>query len=375
MISFFHEDFKSYQDGRKASGGCTCGFWRPEVMDMDVTMDLQKAATQVVKKLDEWGLNAVKMLPNLLVAIIVLILFWLMAFVVDRMVRRMVSRISPYGHMVNLIAQMSRLIVIAGGVILALSAMSLDRMVASMLAGVGILSIALGFASKDIAGDYMAGFIIHFTHPFRSGHIIQVGKFFGYVDSIEMRATTCHTQQGQRVIIPNRKIVEGEVINYSVTGVRRVDLICGVSYGDDLQQVEDLAIKAVESLEMRNPDRPVELFYEEFGASSINFKLRFWTQPEQKTYLKARSEAIKVIIQTFKDHGITIPFPIRTLDFGTGGVSLKEQLEGLSIPLSLEPQVQPGEKERPKPGGKEAEKQEESMAGGEKNGGEPDSRE
>ena len=112
--------------------------------------------------------------------------------------------------------------------------MSLDRAVASVLAGVGIVSIAIGFASKDIAADYMAGFLIHFTHPFRTGHIIQVGNFFGYVESIEMRATKCHTQQGQKVIIPNRKIIEGEIINYSITGVRRVDLTVSVSYSVDL---------------------------------------------------------------------------------------------------------------------------------------------
>jgi small conductance mechanosensitive channel len=301
-------------------------------MDMDVTLDLQKAATQVVKKLDDWGLNAVKMLPNLVVAVIVLALSGILAFIVGRLVHRMVVRLSSYGHIANLMAQMSRLVVIGGGVILALSAMSLDRAVASMLAGVGILSIALGFASKDIAGDYMAGFIIHFTHPFRTGHIIQVGDFFGYVDSIELRATTCRTQQGQRVIIPNRKLIEGQISNYSVTGVRRVDLKCGISYGADLQQAEDLAIEAVKSMPERNPGRPVEFFYEEFGDSSINFNLRFWIEADQKTFLKARSEAIKLLMQAFKDHGITIPFPIRTLDFGiTGGVSLKEQLEGISI--------------------------------------------
>jgi small conductance mechanosensitive channel len=228
------------------------------------------------------------------------------------------------------VAIVSRLVVIGGGIILALSAMSLDRAVASVLAGVGIVGIALGFASKEIAGDYMAGFVIHFTHPFRSGHLIQVGNFFGYVDTIEMRATKCRTQQGQRVIIPNRKIIEDEFINYSITGARRVDIKCGVSYDSDLQKVEDLAITAVESLALRIGDRAIECFYEEFGASSINFTLRFWTNPEQKTYLQARSDAIKAIRKTFKDHGITIPFPIRTLDFGiAGGVSFREQMEGL----------------------------------------------
>ena len=302
---------------------------------MDATLDLQKAAAQVVDKLNGWGLNAIKMLPNLVVAVIVLILSVLMAFAVGRVVHRMVVRISPYGHVARLVAGMSRLTVISGGIILALSAMSLDRAVASMLAGVGIVSIAIGFASKDIAGDYMAGFLIHFTHPFRTGHIIQVGDFFGYVESIEMRATKCHTQQGQKVIIPNRKIIEGEIINYSISGVRRVDLTISVSYSVDLQRLEELVIEAVESLELRNADRPVEFFYEGFNGTAINFVVRFWTEPEQTTFLRARSEAIKAIDQTFKDHGITLPSQNVSLDFGiTGGPSLRDQLEGVNLSLS-----------------------------------------
>lgn len=314
---------------------------------MDATLDLQKAANQVVDKLNGWGLGAIKMLPNLVVAVIVLTFSGLLAIVVGRVVRRMVSRISPYGHVARLMAGMSSLIVIGIGVILALSAMNLDRAVASMLAGVGIVGIAVGFASKDIAGDYMAGFLIHFTHPFRTGHIIQVGKFFGYVDSIELRTTKCHTQQGQQVIIPNRKITEGEIINYSISGVRRVDLTVSVSYSVDLELLEELVIDAVESLELRNSERPVELFYEEFNGTAISFMVRFWTAPEQTVYLKARSEAIKAIDQTFKDRGITLPSQNVSLDFGiTGGPSLREQLDGVNLALSLPETKQIGQREK-----------------------------
>ena len=111
----------------------------------------------------------------------------------------------------------------------------------------------------------MAGFVIHFSHPFRTGHIIQVGnssgwKFFGYVESIEMRVTKCHTQQGQRVIIPNRKITEAEIINYSISGARRVDLTGSVSYTVDLQVLEDLVIEALEPLEITKCRAPGGIF-------------------------------------------------------------------------------------------------------------------
>ena len=302
---------------------------------MDANLNLQSAVNPVIKKLDGWGIEAIKMLPNLVVALIVLVIFWLVGIVVERLVHRMTLRFSPYAHVARLVASLSRLVVIALGIILALSAMSLDKAVASMLAGVGIVGIALGFASKDIAGDYIAGLIIHFSHPFRKGHIIKTGDFFGYVDALEMRVTICRTPQGQQVIIPNRNIVDGDIINYTVTGMRRVDISCGVSYADDLQLAEDLAKQAVEGVQQRNKDRPVELFYEEFGASGINFIVRFWTAPEQKIYLEAKSNAIKAIRKIFEENGVTIPFQMVTLDFGIGGEgSLKKQLEGVILPPS-----------------------------------------
>jgi small conductance mechanosensitive channel len=254
-------------------------------------------------------------------------------------------RLSVYRHVAGLTAKLSRLIVVTAGILLALYALNLDRAVASVLAGIGIVGLALGLAAKDTGGDYLAGFIIHFTHPYRMGHLIQAGKFMGHVDAIELRATRIRTQQGQSVIIPNHKIMESGLTNYTITGERRVDLRCGISYEADLQQAEELAIQAVESLETRNPERDVELFYENFGESSVIFTLRFWTEADQKAYLTARSQAIKAIKRTFEDHGITMPYPTRTLDFSTAkGASLREQLQGIGRWLTASPEAKPEEK-------------------------------
>jgi len=193
-----------------------------EVGQMD--LNLGKVATPVADKLIGWVETAIKMLPNMLVAIFCLVIFWLLSMLVARLVRQMVSRISIYRHVAALTSRLSRLVIIVTGVILALDALNLDRAVASMLAGIGIVSLAFGLAAKDIGGDYLAGFIIHFTHPYRIGHLIQSGNFMGYVDSLDLRATRIKTQQGQIILIPNHKIVENELTNYTITGERRVDL-------------------------------------------------------------------------------------------------------------------------------------------------------
>jgi small conductance mechanosensitive channel len=302
---------------------------------MEANLNMGQAVGLLLKRLNDWATVTIKMLPNLVVAVIVLVVIARLRHPIARLVERAVFRVSGHRHIARLMAALTRLAIIAVGLILALDVLNLDRAVASLLAGVGILGIAFGFASQDIAANFMAGVLLHFVHPFRMGDLIKSGDFLGYVEVMDMRSTRVRNQQGQMITIPNKILLGNAIINFTISGVRRVDLVCGVSYADDLQQAEDLAIKAVAALELRNQERPVELFYEKFDTSSINFTIRFWTRPEQKIYLKARSDAIKAIRQTFKAHGITIPFQVVTLDLSlAGGESLPEQLPGARQLLS-----------------------------------------
>jgi small conductance mechanosensitive channel len=302
---------------------------------MEANLNMGQAVGLLLKRLNDWATVIIKMLPNLVVAIFVLVIIAKLRHSIARLVERAVFKVSGHRHIARLMAALTRLAVIATGVILALDVLNLDRAVASLLAGVGILGIAFGFASQDIAANFMAGVLLHFVHPFRMGDLIKSGEFLGYVEAMDMRSTRVRNQQGQIITIPNKILLGNAIINFTISGRRRVDIVCGVSYADDLQLAGDLAVKAVTELELRNQERPVELFYEKFDNSSINFTLRFWTRPEQKIFLKARSDAIKAIRQTFKAHGITIPFQIVTLDFSlAGGEGLKEQMPGTGrLPL------------------------------------------
>jgi small conductance mechanosensitive channel len=299
------------------------------------TLSLQKALGQLITKLDGWAVLTIKMLPNLMVAIIVLVIIVKLSRPLAKLVARAVMRFSGYRHIARLTATMTRLAVVTVGIILALDVLNLDRAVASMLAGVGILGIAFGFASQDIAANFMSGILLHFIHPFRIDDFIKSGEFLGHVESIDMRSTKIRNQQGQRITIPNKNILGNPIINYTVSGERRVDLPWSLTQVEDLEQAEQLAIKVVEALEWRIPERPVELFYEKVGDYTIDFEIRFWTDPEQKVYLKARSEAIKAIKRIYEEHGIPMPSPVRVLDFGiVGGTSLREQLQGIELSFS-----------------------------------------
>jgi small conductance mechanosensitive channel len=328
---------------------------------VSTTLNLNNVLGQVLDKLTKWAVTTIKLLPNLLVGVILIIIFWFLSAYAARLANRIILRFTGYSHIARLMARITTLAVFTLGIILALDALNLDKAVASMLAGIGIAGVALGFAAKDLFSDFIAGIVLHFEHPFRLGDRIQTlqksatpsgwksGEILGYVDSIKWRATIIRGRRGERYTIPNKDILNNPIINYYISGNRRIDLYIGIDYTPDLQQVEELALEALRALDppLRNPDRPVEFFYEEVKETTIIFRIRFWTDDtDQMVFLKARSEAIKAINEAFKAQVIIMPSAVVTLDFGiTGGSSLKEQLEGVKFSLPKPEEEKAGKNE------------------------------
>ncbi len=291
-------------------------------------MNLNQTLQQVVNKFASWLETAILLLPNLVGAFIVLFVFWWLARLTRGLVRNLLKRVSDNRQIVGLLATLSYVGVMAVGAFVALGILNLDKTVTALLAGVGVIGLALGFAFQDLAANFMSGVLMAIRRPFEIDHVIETNGFMGMVEDISLRSTLLRTFQGQIVMLPNKEVFGNPLINYSLRRKRRVDLSCGVAYGDDLEMVRRVALAAVSSLKMRDPNREVELFFNEFGDSSINFSVRFWIDFFKQTdFLNAQSEAIIALKKAFDEAGITIPFPIRTLDFGVvGGEKLAEAL-------------------------------------------------
>lgn len=293
-----------------------------------MNFDLQKPVTLVSDKLETWINGLISMLPNLLGAILVLFAFYLLARLLRKGTEKLFSRFSANQAVIGLISTTIYIIILAAGLFVALGILELDKTVTSLLAGVGIVGLALGFAFQDIASNFISGIFIAFRQPFKVGDIIENEDYLGTVQEINLRTTTIRTFQGLEVLIPNKQLFQNVVINYTNTEDRRVDLPVGVSYGDDLAKVKDITLEAVKHLESIDQSKEVTLFFNEFGSSSINFYVRFWAKsPRQPDFLLAQSDAIMAIQDAYNKNDITIPFPIRTLDFGIkGGVTLSEMV-------------------------------------------------
>ncbi len=284
------------------------------------TMDIGNAYNLIINKLEEWGRTAIEMFPNLVVALMVLFIFYALSRVFRKGVTHALHTVTKNKTITNLLEKVTGVVVIGVGAFIALSILNLDGAVTSLLAGAGIIGLALGFAFQDIAANFMSGVILSMRQPFRIGDVIETNGYYGKVEKLNLRSTLLNTPQGQTIYIPNKSVYGNPLENFTDNGRRRVDLACGVSYGDDLEKAKKVALEAVEGLECVDDSREVELYFNEFGNSSINFHLRFWIDfhsPWQ--FASAQSEAIMNIKKAFDDHDIMIPFPIRTLDFGIRG--------------------------------------------------------
>lgn len=299
---------------------------------------VQEPVELILDKVGKWAELAIKMLPNFLVAVLTMLLFVMIARFIRNMVQKLLARTTNNQALQNLFVRVVYFAVLTVGLFIALGILELDKTVTSLLAGVGVIGLALGFAFQDIASNFISGVILAVRSPIQIGDIIETSDHLGTVSETNLRVTTIKTFQGQEVFIPNSTILQNPIINYSTFGKRRIDLAVGVSYGENLREVKELVLKTIEKMEgVIDHDKTI-FAYTGFGGSSIDFEIKFWiTYPEHPSYLKMRSEAIMSIKEAFDTADIMIPYPIRTLDFGIkGGEKLSEMQLNMSNTKSNE---------------------------------------
>ena len=290
-------------------------------------MDINQAFELIVDKLSVWVQEFILLLPNIALAAVIMVFGIMVSKFIRKYIRKIFKKVFHNEALINLFTSLVYVFLLGVTLFVALSVLQLDKAVTSILAGAGIIGLALAFAFQDIAANVMSGIVISIRRPLRIGDIVKVKDHMGVIVEINLRDSVIKTFQGQMVIIPNKDLLQNPIENYSLMGKRRMDLTAGVSYGEDLERVRDITLKAVADIEGTTDDE-ITFFYQEFGDSSINFDIRIWVNTaEQVEFLQVKSDAVMRIKKAFDQNNITIPFPIRTLDFGIkGGQPLNEVL-------------------------------------------------
>lgn len=295
-------------------------------------MNITDFSTLISVKLSYWLETIIKLLPNIALAAVILVLGIYIAGFVRKIGKKIIGKISHNITLNNLFASILYMIFLGIVIFTVLTILNLDKAVTSILAGAGILGLALAFAFQDIATNFMSGIFISFRKPLKVGDTVKIKDFMGVVKEINLRDTIVETFQGQEIIIPNKEVFQNPITNYSSLNKRRFDLNIRISHGDDLEKVKQVAFDAVKDIEELSKNDTPSLFFTEFGDSYVNLCIRMWINTEaQGAYLKVGSESIVNIKAAFKRNEIIIPFPIRTLDFDIkGGKTLAEMPVSIS---------------------------------------------
>jgi small conductance mechanosensitive channel len=283
---------------------------------MYIFLDLSGALDKLTEKLTGWGEGFILKAPNFIIAIIVFILFWQIGKYLSRFLKSVLLKRVAQESIKSIIARTSFIIVVLIGFFIALGILDLDKVLTSVLAGAGVVGLAIGLALQGTLSNTFSGIILSFLPNIKIGDWIETNNHAGRVVDINLRSVTILESDNNFVMIPNSKIIEAPFKNFSGTNRSRIVVECGVGYESDLEFVKKVTTEAVAEIFKQTGNEQIELYYTEFGDSSINYVIRYWADVrDRRDIVKAQSAAIMAIKKAYNENDINIPFPIRTLDF------------------------------------------------------------
>lgn len=282
---------------------------------------LEEAYNILLEKLGTWFEVLVEHLPNAVVAVTIFCLFLILASAGQRLGNRFFTRAFDTGAVASLLSTILKVSILFLGIFFALGVLGLQKTVLSLLAGAGIIGIALGFAFQDLAENLIAGITMGIRKPFKTGDLIETHGELGFVESLNLRNSILVNFSGQRILIPNKEVFQNKLTNYSQTGARRIEIDVGIPFDADVDHATSVAKDAIKSKcdDWLHPEKSIDAFALSFGHSSISLSIRYWIRyPGDKSFFEAIHDGIKSITSAFHENEIKIPYPIRTLNTADG---------------------------------------------------------
>ncbi len=271
-----------------------------------VILILSFLMNQVIVNIQEWlilyGIKAIA-------AVAIFILGWLAAKGIRKITRKILLKSKVDNTLVSFTSGLVYIVILAIVVIASLGQLGIET--ASFIAVIGAAGLAIGLALQGSLSNFAAGVLMILFKPFRAGDYIDTAGTSGVVKEIKIFTTVLTTFDNKKVIVPNNKVMSDNIINHTAHPIRRVDIIAGVSYGDDLDKVKKV-LESILAADERILLEPAPIIgVSELGDNSVNLVVRPWVNtPDYWPVYLALHEAIK---KGFDAEGISIPFPQRDI--------------------------------------------------------------
>ena len=248
-------------------------------------------------------------LPYVAVALIVLLAFYIAGRAVRTAARIAGARTRLDPVLARLLGGLASVLMTILGVLIAAVIIFPTFRPGDLLTGLGITSVAIGFAFKDILQNWLAGVFILWRRPFKIGDEIRTREHEGTVQEINVRSTVLTTYDGERVVVPSSEVYTNPVVVRSACPSRRVRFTVGIGYPDSLEDARAVVRGAVEGIEGVLREPPVWVYVDELAPSEVKFAVYFWVEPRQANVLKVSDRVATRVKLALDDAGIDIPYP------------------------------------------------------------------
>ncbi len=266
-------------------------------------------------QLNAMGIEFVRSLPGIAIALIIVILTAIVARFAIRIAQSMIGHTDLRPSLQQLVETMVTLGVWIFGILIAAIVVFPGITVGSLVAGLGIGAVAIGFAFQDIFENFLAGVLIMVREKMRIGDVIECEGIMGKVEHITLRETHIRALSGELTVVPNSILFKNPVEILTDTAQRRHDVVVGVSYDTDLDAAAEVIRKAVSAVEVVDTEKGVDIFAQEFNSSSVDFLVRWWSGSTPRDGWESKDKVVRSIKRALDDAGIEIPFPYITHTF------------------------------------------------------------
>ncbi|MGB7337840.1 MAG: mechanosensitive ion channel family protein [Phototrophicaceae bacterium] len=252
-------------------------------------------------------------IPAVLIALIIFFIIYRAANPIANVVEEGLKRANRSRSLQLIFVRLTRWTVILTAFLFAAMIALPDFSPSELLSLLGIGSVAIGFAFRDILQNFLAGILILLTEPFKIGDQIIASNYEGTVEDIQIRATMLKTYDNRRVVIPNSELFTDSVTVNTAYAYRRSQYDVGIGYSDNIEAAQKLCLDVMKSIEGVLEHPAPDTFMTEMGDSAVVFRVRWWTDPQMANVLKVQDKVLRTIKNRLTEEGFDIPFPIRTV--------------------------------------------------------------
>lgn len=264
----------------------------------------------------------VERIPYFVASVIVILIFWFLSTVFKKIVFKILGSRSRHQNLVKVFQRVGGALIIFIGFMIAMVIAVPGFTPTKLIGALGIGSVAIGFAFKDIFQNLLSGILLLISEPFRIGDQIVSGEYEGTVEDIKIRATTIKTYDGRQVVIPNSDLYTSALTVNTAYKQRRLQVAVGIGYEDDIEAAKAEILQALDKADTVSTKATPSVIATGFGGSSIDLMVRWFIEDGTQANKVASIHQVIVEVKTALDAaGVNIPFPIRTIDLSDPSVT------------------------------------------------------